>query len=523
MGRQATNAPLLVGLDMGSTNVKAVVFDPDGRLIALASTPAITHYPRPAWAYYDPDELWNQACQVLRSVTARLDDPRRIASIAVTSVGEAGVPIDREGRPTYHAIAWFDRRTTAQAERLARLLGEETIFAITGLSVQPIFSICKLMWLKEHEPEAWARTVRFLLIADYIAYRLSGVAATDWSLASRTMAFNIRAHDWDDRILSAAGISRDILAPPVPSGTRIGSVTASAAEQTGLPAGAAVAAGGHDHVCGALAAGVVRRGQMLDSMGTAEAIFLPLDEPLADPRLGHEGYTQGAHVAAGKYYVFGGLYTSGASVEWLRDVLGGLDHATAIAEAEHAPVGSLGACFLPHLRLANAPHPDARARAAFVGLTSDVTRKELVRAVLEGLAYEARATTEPLLAHAGLTAMPEISVIGGSTRNDLLLRIKASVMQATLKVLEVEEATALGAAMLGGLGAGVYAGLQDALARVHVPSRPIVPDLTDAAFYDRYFREVYAGLYESLRAVHHRIHALVLGEAQGDPRAAPSS
>jgi xylulokinase len=483
--------------------------------VALASTPTITHYPRPAWAYYDPEELWSQACQVLRAVTSQVDDPRRIAGIAVASVGEAGVPLDQDGRPTYHAIAWFDRRTIPQSERLAAALGEDTIFAITGLSVQPIFSICKLMWLKEHEPEAWARTARFLLIADYIAFRLSGAAATDWSLASRTMAFNIRTHEWDERILGAAGIPRDLLAPPVPSGTRIGNVTAAAAEQTGLPEGAAVAAGGHDHVCGALAAGVVRRGQMLDSMGTAEALFLPLDEPLSDPRLGHEGYTQGAHVAAGTYYVFGGLYTSGASVEWLRSVLGGIDHETAITEAEGAPIGSLGACFLPHLRLANAPHHDARARAAFIGLTSDVTRKELVRAVLEGLAYEARATTEPLLAYAGLTSVPEISVIGGSTRNDLLLRIKASVMRSTLNVLDVEEATALGAAMLGGLGAGVYTDLQDALARVRIRSRPVAPEPSAADFYDRYYREIYLGLYDTLKAVNHRIHALVLGEARG--------
>lgn len=511
--------PLLVGLDMGSTNVKAVVYEPNGRTVALASAPMVTHYPRPTWAYYEPDELWDLACTVLRSATAQLDDPSRIAGVAVASVGEAGVPIDREGKPTAPAIAWFDRRTIPQAEQLAATVGEDTIFAITGLSVQPIFSICKLMWLKEHEPEAWARTVRFLLVADYIAYRLSGEMATDWSLASRTMAFNIHALQWDERLLDAAGLPRDIFAPPSRSGARIGTVTAEAAALTGLPRGAVVATGGHDHVCGALAAGVARRGEVLDSMGTAEALFVALDRPLTDPEIGRSGYTQGVHVAAGAYYVFGGLYTSGASVEWLRSALGGLDHTTAIAEAEQAPIGSLGACFVPHLRLANAPHHDPRARATFVGLTTDVTRKELVRAVLEGLAYESRATLEPLLPYAGLTSIPPITVIGGSTRNDLLLRIKASVKRTTLNILDVDEATALGAAMLAGLGSGVYADLADALRQVRPGARQVTPDPAAADFYDRYYREVYLGLYDALKGVNHRIHAL-LSEAPDDNRAA---
>jgi xylulokinase len=508
-----STSPLLVGLDMGSTNVKAVAFQPDGTAVASASVPTVTHYPRPTWAYYEPDELWSCAADVLRQVTGQLDDPRRIVSVAVASVAEAGVPLDAHGEPTYDVIAWFDRRTIAQRNWLGRHIGEDTLFARTGLSLQPIWSLCKILWIKEHEPDAWARTVRWLNVADFIAFKLSGAAATDWSLASRTMAFDIRERTWASDILDAAGVARTIPAPAVASGTRIGDVTPQAAAATGLPVGTTVAAGGHDHVCGAFAAGAIRHGQILDSMGTAEALFVALDAPVLDPALGHLGYTQGAHVVGGNYYVFGGIYTSGASVDWVRSVLGEIDHETMNREAEASPIGSLGTAFLPHLRLAHAPHADARARAAFVGLTSDANRGTLARAVFEGLAYEGRATLEPLLGYAGLAAMPVISVIGGGAKNDVLLHIKAAVMRTSLNVLDVKEATALGAAMLGGLGAGVYQDAAAARATIRLHARLVEPEPSAADFYDAYFRDVYQHLYDALRPLNHTIHRLTVGDA----------
>src|SRR5215213_1540257 len=273
---------LLIGLDIGTTNVKAIVYEPDGRAVARAGIPTVTHYPRPTRAYYKPDELWSCAVRALREAAAQLDDPRRIAGIAVASMAEAGVPLNSDGEPVYNAIAWFDRRTIPQRDWLGRQISEDVLFARTGLSLQPIWSLCKLLWIKENEPDVWKRSVCWLNIADFVAYRLSGEPATDWSLASRTLAFDIRQRAWDHDILKAAGVPAEMMAPVVASGTRIGSVTPEAAAATGLPAGAAVAAGGHDHVCGALAAGVVRPGQILDSMGTAEALFVALDAPLAN-------------------------------------------------------------------------------------------------------------------------------------------------------------------------------------------------------------------------------------------------
>ncbi|MGH2534347.1 MAG: FGGY-family carbohydrate kinase [Thermomicrobiales bacterium] len=501
--------PLLVGLDVGTTNVKAVAYEPDGQAVALASVPAITHYPRPARAYWEPAELWDQSVAVLRDMTGQIDDPRRIAGIAVASVGEAGVPLDTRGDPTYYAIAWFDRRTVRETAWLGQHLGEDRLFATTGLSLQPIFSLCKLLWLRANEPEAFARTVRWLHIADFIAYKLSGAMATDHSIASRTYMFNLDRRDWDGDILSACDIPTTLLAPLVPSGTAIGAVTADAAIETGLPTGAAVATGGHDHVCGALAAGIVEPGTVFDSMGTAEALFIPLAKPIANPAFARQGYTQGAHVVPDRYYTFGGLYTSGASVEWYRDVVGrDRPLAELLADAAEVPVGSLGVLFLPHLRIANAPHLDARSRGAFVGLTTDIGRPAMTRALFEGLAFEARTTLEPLLSYAGIEHLAEVTVSGGGSRNDLLMQIKATTLNARMQIIQREEATALGAAMLAGIGAGAYADVGSAVNAVRLPPHTINPVSQEVDRYETIFREVYAPLYDTLRDLNHRIDDL---------------
>jgi xylulokinase len=269
-----------------------------------------------------------------------------------------------------------------------------------------------------------------------------------------------------------------------------------------------VAVGGHDHVCGALAVGVTETGTMLNSLGTAEAIFLPLERPLTDPEVGRQGYAQGAHVA-GQYYVFGGQYTSGASVEWFRDSLGGgADYDALIDEAERVPPGSMGVFFLPHLRLANPPYDDPRSRGAFAGLSTDVGRGALFRAVLEGLAFDSRNSLEPLLGHAGLDDLRSIYAIGGGVQNRLLMRIKASVFDRVITIVGVEEATSLGAAILGGIGAGVFADVPSALGELRYAETPVEPVPEEVPLYDAAFRRVYRRIYPALRKVNHEIHGL---------------
>ncbi len=500
--------PLLAGLDVGTTNIKALIFTPDGRVAAQASVPTPTHIPQPGQAYYEPEELWQAVTTVLRQVTAQVD-ARRIASAALASMGEAGVPLDDHNRPTYPAIAWFDSRTKPQAAWLSEHLGKDRVFAVTGLSLQPIFGLCKLLWLKQTEPDAFARTRRWLNISEYIAFRLSGEQATEYSLASRTLALDITRRCWSESILSEAGISPDLYAPLVPSGTRIGAVTPEASVQTGLPVTTQLATGGHDHVCGSLAAGVTTPGTVLNSIGTSETLFLSLDKPLADPSIGRQGFTQGAHVVPGLYYVFGSLYTSGACVEWFRtQCAGNEDYAQLIAEAQHIPPGSQGVCFLPHLQLASSPYDDPRGRGAFIGLGTEVTRATLFRAILEGLAYDARQILEALQSNEGVPPLQAIYAIGGATRNRLWMGIKATVLNHPILLTHVSETASLGAAILGGLGAGVYPDVPAALANLKHDVTPVDPSAEQVELYDTIYSQVYRQLYPALRSLHQTLEPI---------------
>lgn len=501
--------PLLAGIDVGTTNIKAVIFDLTGQPVVQASVSTPTYYPQPGWAYYQPEELWQGAAAALRQATGQLDQPGRIAGIAIASMAETAIPLDAHNQPTYQAIAWFDRRTQPQVEWLERTIGPERIFEISGMPLLPIFGLCKLLWFKENEPAAFSRTVRWLNVADYIAYRLSGVQATDYSLACRVIALNLRRREWDIPLLQDLALSPSLFAPLCDSGTRLGPVTPEAAAVTGLPVSAQVAAGGHDHICGALAIGVIQPGDIMDSMGTSEPVFIPLDQPISDPLVCRQGYAQGAHAVPGRYYVTTSGFTSGASVEWFRDMVGrNLDYATLIREAEAVAPGSLGVYFMPHLRLANTPHYDPKGRGVFIGLSTDASRGVLFRAVLEGLAYDCRYALEPLFAYPEVKPPRHIYAIGGSTRNHLLMRIKAAVFNRPITVATVAEATSLGAAILGGLGAGVYADLPSALQQLRPNHTLVEPNPAEAALYDKCFRQVYQQLYLTLKPLHHTIYQL---------------
>ncbi len=498
-------APLLVGLDAGTRSIRALVFEPDGTVVAEGGAPTPTVYAEPARAHYEPEALWRAAARALRQATGRIHDPRRIVGIAAASIGESAVPLDADGAPTHNAIAWFDQRTKGERDRLERTVGGDQLFAVTGLNSEPIFGLCKLLWLKANERSAFERTRRWLNIADYLAWRMCGVAATDYSLASRTLALDIHALAWAEDLIREAGVSPNLFAPLRPSGSPLAPVTPEAARATGLPRSCVVGVGGHDHICGALAAGAWQEGVVVDSLGTAEALLLALDKPIADAALGRGGYSQGVIVVdQPAYYVVGGLLTSGGSIEWFRDILGGakVSYAALIAEGEAVPPGSLGVCFLPHLRAGSPPHPDPRARGAFFGLSTDATRGTLFRAILEGLAYDARLLLEGLSELPGVPPIGRIRAIGGHTRNELLMRIKAAVFNRAITVAEMPETTSLGAAIFGGLAAGVYSDLAQALAELRSATRCVEPAADLAAAYDARFRAVYRRAYKSLRPLH---------------------
>ena len=501
------SALCLLGLDIGTTNCKAVVYTADGVSVAQARAATPTHTPQPGWAEYEPDELWAVIAGIVREALAGGTWP--IAGLSVASMAEAGVLLDADGQPCSPMISWYDTRTLAEQRWWLEEYGGRRVFDITGLTPQPILSLCKLMWLKRHRPDSLTRARVWLNIADWVVYRLTGAQATPPSLAARTMAYDLARRTWSTELLDAAGIPRHIMPPIVPSGQVVGHVTAEAAAQTGLPEGTPVVTAGHDHLVGAFGVGVTEPGHLLNSMGTAEALVMPLLAPALNDLTFQSRANIGAHTARDRYYANVGLHAHGATLDWLRALLvpdlplaDGFAQVNALGSS--APPGSRGAVFQPHLRGISRPIYDPLSRGAFVGLSFQTGRAEMARAVVEGMAFAWRLALESLEQATGLR-VEDITVIGGGARNPLWLRVKADITQRTLHVLEVEEAVAWGAAALAGVGVGIFRDAADVRARVRFDETGVAPDPALAALYDDVYTHHYRPVYDALKSVHHRI------------------
>ena len=506
----------LIGVDIGTSNIKAVAFGLDGAELAMESTPTITHYPAVDRAHFEPDEIWAAICRVLHSLCHKLRDLAQPAAIAFTSMGEAAIPLDVYGRPTYPAIAWYDRRTVPQIEWWKETIGAAETNQITGLALYPIFGITKLLWIRQNEPDAFARTTRWLNMADYGAFRLSGAQCTDMSLASRMLVLDLKERRWSTRLLNALGISDALLGELVPSGVQVGTVHAQAAAQTGLPEGLPVVSGGHDHICGALALGITEPGDVFDSMGTAEGLFIATEQPVHNAQIMASGVGQGTHTWPNRYYAMSGMYFAGGCINWVRRLLLGYapdqSFEQLIELAQATPPGSEGVTFLSHLRMANPPIVDSHSRGAFVGLSSSTGPGHLARAAIEGVAYEYHFAYESIAKTFGLSPR-RLIVTGGGSRNRLLLQIKAALVNRPLLLPKVNEATCLGAAMLAGIGAGVYASFDDAAAQVQFAADVVEPDAQLHQIYIERFQEVYVKLYPALRAINHTISTRFVGNS----------
>lgn len=507
---QSMGNPLLMGIDLGTTCIKVMVFQQNGVVMAQASASTPIHHPEPGRAHYLPEELWMHTVELIRNVLSQLERPQELVSVAVASVGEAGVALDAKHQPLGESIAWFDTRSAPQSKWLEEQVGRERLYAITGLHAESIYSLCKLLWIREHQPQVFEQMRCWLNLSDYIAFCLSGEEASERTQASRTLCLDLNNGQRSEEVLDAAGIAKELWAPLRPNGAALGQISKAAQEATGLPAHTVVGVGGHDHVIGAIAAGVAQPGQTLDSMGTAEAVFslLPPTTPAAELR--QLGYSLGMYEIGGVRgrYSLTGLYTSGASIDWFLGIINAQgSYKELTAEAERAPRGSRGACFMPHLRLAGAPDPDSRSGGAFIGLSTYHNRGMLFRALLEGLCYEHRRVLEPLLRYGGAPDPQYVQLIGGGAQNNLWLRIKASVLGRPLHVLHMSQFVCLGAAMLGGLAKGVYPNLDAALSVLPRQYDVVEPQAAAMEFYDSLYRDVYAKLYQCLRPLHHRLAA----------------
>jgi xylulokinase len=458
----------LVGLDVGTTGVKALAVSTSGEPVALAEEEYPLSTPQPGWAEQDPDD-WRLAAE--RALERLGVEP---AGIGYSGQMHGLVCLDERDRVIRPAILWNDQRTAAECEEIEERVGRERLIQLTGNRALTGFTAPKLLWLRRHEPEAYARIRRILLPKDYVRLRLTGEHAIDVADASGTLLFDVANRRWSDEVLDALELPGEWL-PPVYESTEI--------------------AGAGDQQAAALGVGIDRPGPVSVVLGTSGVVFAVLPEYAAEP----EGRVHVfCHAVPGAWEAMGVMLSAAGSLRWFRDALApGVSYSDLVAEAETVAAGSDGLTFLPYLQGERTPHADPSARAMFEGLSLRHDRGGLVRSVLEGVAYGLRDSLE-LLRSLGVAA--EVGrVSGGGARSRLWLRIVASVLGLPLQLTAVEEGSAYGAALLAGVRAGVFEDIHAAVAACVRVRETVAPDPEWQAVYEDGYRR-FRALYPAVRS-----------------------
>jgi xylulokinase len=486
-----------LGLDVGTSGVKAVLVAVDGEVVASATSPLTLSTPRPGWAEQDPDAWWEASVASMRAVVERSPESR-VASIGISGQMHSSVFLDRDGKVIRPALLWCDGRTTAECREIERRVGGEE--RLRDLAANPAlegFTLPKVLWLRNNEPEAFARLTTVLLAKDYIRYRLTGELGTEPSDASATLMYDTARLRWSADILRAVGLSESIVPRVGGSSEIMGCVTADASRVSALPVGTPVVGGGADNACGAAGVGVIAPGEAVASWGTSGTLLAPLAEPRVDPGLRAHTF---CHVAPNVWYLMGVVLTAGGAFAWYRDqfardLAGSADVNQLLnEEAARIPPGAGGVTFLPYLQGERTPHRNAAARGAFLGLSLAHSRAHLTRAVLEGVSFALRDSLS-IVESLGLEPK-ELLLTGGGSRSPFIRRLQAEVFGIPVTSVNREEGPAYGAALLAAVGAGAFPDL-GAAARATLERKPAETASVEA---HRAYDAPYARFRESYRA-----------------------
>ena len=448
---------MIVSHDLGTTGDKATLVSDDGVVLAAVTSAYATSFGPQGKAEQDPEAWWTAVCAATRELLVRAGaDPVDVEVVSFSGQMMGAVLLDGVGLPTRPAIIWADTRSTAQSAVLVDRVGMDRGYAITGHRLNPTYSLSKIMWVRDHEPESFARTQTVVLAKDFISYRFTGVLATDPSDASSTNAYDQASGEWSAELIDAAGVSRALFPEIVASTTVVGRVTTEAARATGLLAGTPVVTGGGDGPMGALGAGILGpESGAYAYLGSSSWVSVAADTPLHDPQMRTMTFN---HVVPGRFVPTATMQAGGASLEWVVDTLApGQDdrYDQLLAGAAQVQASEDGLYFLPHLLGERSPYWNPAARAVFAGLGRHHGPAHLTRAVLEGVAFNLYTGLLALVENG--TPIDAVDAIGGAANSSLLLQVFADVWGLPVRRRNlVDEATAVGAAVVGGVGVGIF-------------------------------------------------------------------
>ena len=480
---------LLLAHDLGTSGNKATLFGVDGRLVASRTCPYETRYFNGNWAEQNPDDWWRAICTSSRELLAGID-PARIACVALSGQMMGCTPVDAEGRALRPSILYCDQRAQREADRLQQRIGLAEFYRIVGHRISTSNSLEKLMWIKENEPDVYRRTHKTLCAKDYINFRLTGQLATDYSDASGTNAFDLNSLRWSDAILEAAEVDPAMFPDPRPSTDVLGQITAEAAAATGLRAGTPVAVGGGDGSCAGVGVGCIRPGTAYNYLGSSSWIALTVERPIVDPQMRTMNW---AHCVPGYLHPSGTMQAAGASYQWLKNVVCTSESRDAAAEAADvyelineqiatSPPGAGGVLFLPYMLGERTPRWNPKAKGAFIGLSLATRRADMLRAVMEGVTMNLGIIVDIFRQQVPIDA---VTVIGGGAKGAVWRQMMADIYGCRIEKLNVlEEATSMGAAVIGGVAVGMFPGF-DVIERFIRVDDVVYPNPANQAVYRR--------------------------------------
>lgn len=487
----------VLGIDISTTSAKALVVDSSGKVVASHSTAQPISQPKPLWSEQNPSDWWAGVAESIRGALTQAGiNGDQITGIGLTGQMHGLVMLDAAGNVLRPSILWNDQRTQAQCDAMTAVIGEEKLIRISGSRALTGFTAPKILWVRDNEPEVYARCAHILLPKDYIRFKLTGEYAMDMSDASGTSLLDVGARKWSSEILAALDIPAEWM-PPVFEGTAItGQVSAAASAETGLAAGTPVVAGAGDQAAGAVGMGLAAAGQVSVTVGTSGVVFAPLDSYAYEA---HGAVHAFCHTVPGMWHWMGVMLSAAGALQWYRDTLAAdISFDALVTEAAGAPAGSDGLYFLPYLSGERTPHPDPLARGAFIGLTVRHTRAHMTRAVLEGVAFGLNEGFT-LMAEAGLPAPSQVRIAGGGAKSPLWRQIIADILNVPNVTVNTVEGGAFGAAILAMVGVGWYGDVAAACAATIQTGDAVTPS-TDVAKYAESYA-VYRQLYPTLKDI----------------------
>ncbi|MBN1479644.1 hypothetical protein JXA70_05180 [candidate division KSB1 bacterium] len=496
----------LIGLDIGTTGCKAIIFDVTGRIIGQASREYPVLFPKPDWAEQDAETVYGLAIEALQEAVSftHADPP---VALAISCQGEAVMPVDAQGNPLRPVILGMDRRTRAENIWLADKFGAETLFERTGMPMHTINTLPKLLWLKKNTPDLWSIAEQFTLYEDFFVRRFTGKAVISHCLASRTQMYDIHKGEWASDILEACGIELARLAPLASPDGVIGTIKQDVLQQLGLSRDVLVVAGGHDQACAALGSGVVHPGMAMVSTGTAEVVEVASDAPVLAPALRDGGISIYKHVVPGLFLAMTLNHSGGLSLRWFRDNFAEKEQELARAQGsdaydlilKKARPGATDLFVLPHFSGSGTPLLDTTSKCAIIGITFETNKSDIAKAILEGLTFELKANLD-LLRSCGIP-IQSMHAVGGGAKSALWLQLKADICDVTIRVPFITEAACLGAALIAGVGAGLFADYKSAAQQIVTFDRSCHPSTNERDGYaERY--KLYQKIYPALKHIH---------------------